>query len=157
MKYDLKEYERLFEAWVEFRESLVLRDSTGKEMGVKAVDVEKVGFVVGNWGMLREEEEKGGVVGLGVGSAEAVEKAGKRAEDGETDARKMPEEGQGDVVEAVGEDGGKAESSLKSVMVEKGGRKKSAGAPLKVRKESKEKRPRVEEDTSARRSKRLRK
>jgi hypothetical protein len=66
LKYDMKEYQRLFAAWVDFRATLVSKGV--KE--VRAVDVEKVAFVLGHWHLLGLAERE-----RVVGAAEAADEA----------------------------------------------------------------------------------
>lgn len=51
MKYDIKEYRQLFDKWVEF----------GGRIGrksVRALDAEKVAYVLGHWDVLTAEEKR---------------------------------------------------------------------------------------------------
>lgn len=54
LKYDVKEYRCLFEAWLEFRHSSLSRGLRD----VKAVDLEKVAYVLGHWDGLTPADKK---------------------------------------------------------------------------------------------------
>lgn len=75
LKYDAKEYRRLYEAWVEFRRRAIQDKEEG---GVRAVDVEKAAFVLGHWEFL-DGDERRRAAGMERGDEDA---AGGEREDG---------------------------------------------------------------------------
>ncbi len=162
LKYDVKEYERLYGAWVDFRWRFGLRE---KAKEVRAVDVEKVAFVVGHWDLLSEQERES-VVAMGEGGGLEAQKKGKEeTEDGE--------EGMEDFQEMMGredaeEDGGtngtedvgsanRREKLTQGEVAEKERTKRTARLLPKGRPAAEQQRQLVEEETSVRRSKRLKK
>lgn len=152
LKYDMKEYQRLYEAWLEFRERLVVRAM--KE--VEAVEIEKVAFVIGYWDLLSGDDRRS-VIGSGA-SGDEVQNEGRKqdenVEEGEKDGEETRGEGGGDDAEDI-EKAEKAEKLPQSTVAEKDGRKRTAGRSAKSNKAVKAERESMDDDTGIRRSKRL--
>ena len=157
LKYDTKEYQRLYEAWVEYREGLDLRGFKK----VKAVEVEKVAFVVGCWDLLDEEEKR--LVDMGEGGHKAQDKDVKHDEvfgEGSDDAERTKGLRRTEGIKGKGTtegnaDVGKSGDELaKSTVKIKVGGEKVVSVPRKEI-EMKRERQRVNDEPIIRRSKRL--
>lgn len=152
LKYDVKEYERLYENWVEFRKRLVLsgvKDGRAVER-VGAVQVEKVAFVLGWWAGLGKEERR---IFVEMGKEEV--QSGVAEEGGEGGPREM--DGDDHKGTDDGDDVDEGEQLVQDVgkeKIEKSSRSKRAGKGRKVVREETQS---VEGETGMRRSKRLKK
>jgi hypothetical protein len=152
LKYDLKEYQQLFDKWVEFRE-------TPKREGFKAVDVEKAAYVIGHWDALPAEDKKkvsaGKIDGVkeesGGNQVHAVKEAIKVDVEEQND-----EPAEGDDLEAVGDimaAGGQpteGTSTLEMAM-----KRKRVASPCQRANGVKKKKPVTSEESGTRRSNRL--
>lgn len=139
LKYDIKEYERLFEAWIRFKERI--------GGGVRAVDVEKVAWLVGHWSFVeRDSREEGDVVG-GNGN-------GKGNAKGDIDEEKS--KGKGDEIEDDVDEVKAGEETPESPKRGKNVKRDPEMAPGKTgRAVREEKHLVVDKDDKVRRSKRL--
>lgn len=160
LKYDLKEYQRLYEAWVDFREGLGLRGV--KE--VKAVEIEKVAFVIGCWHLLDKEEKR--LVSMEDGGHEVQNKdeehdeaaeEGSVVAEGTTVMRRAEGVVEKDTTESTANASKTEEGFGVSTMAEKVRSKRTVSVPRKKNKEVKRERQLVDDDQTKRRSKRLKK
>ncbi len=160
LKYDLKEYQRLYEAWIEFRAGLGLRGV--KE--VKAVEVEKVAFVIGCWDLLDEEEKR--LLSTGEGGHEVQDKDEEHDEafedgshhvQGTNGMRRDERIGEKDSSESIANASKSEDGFGKSRMAENARSKKTVSVPRKESEQVKRERQPVDDDPGKRRSKRLKK
>ncbi|ERF71142.1 hypothetical protein EPUS_05971 [Endocarpon pusillum Z07020] len=157
LKYDMKEYQRLYEAWADFREGLGLRGYRK----VKAVEVEKVAFVVGWWHLLDEEEKR--LVNMGEGGHEAQDKDEKHDEvlgEGSDDAERTKWLRLTEGIKGKGTNEGNANAGksgdglVKTTLTVKVGDEKVVSVPRKEIEMKRERQP-VNDEPTIRRSKRL--
>ncbi len=160
LKYDLIEYQRLYEAWVGFRDRFGLSGLTE----VKAVEVEKVAFVIGCWNLLDEEERR--LVGMGEGGQAVQDKDEEHNEALEEGSHDVPgtkgmRRGEGiaekDSTEGTANASKSEDGPGKSTMAQNARNKKTVSLPRKQSEQVKRERQPVDDDPTKRRSKRLKK
>lgn len=148
LKYDIKEYERLFEAWTEFKERM--------GGGVRAVDVERVAWVVGHWRFVDEVEGEG--KGDSREEGDVVEMVGGNGKgNAKGDVDEEEEKSRGDEIEEGVDEVKAGEQLHESRKRGKNVKRDPEITPGKSSKAVKEEKHVVDNDDKVRRSKRLKK